>query len=242
GPHRRSRTNLLKITVDHALALRDAFSDGYEAVMADTRGNESLVRLVSFSDDVDVFAKLTGSQGRLWHHQRIRLRPDGQPNANVLAGKQAAVGITDSRPRNDSAGRAIDRIVDEGQLSAVARLRLTRQKNVGHDFPGGARLPDHGKIGLARIECDVDRIELHQSVQRRADCADQRADRSLVAAEPSRKWCANLGIAEIELGRSDSRLVHRQSRFSLPCRAGALIKSVLGEEAALGERGPAIEV
>ena len=57
-----------------------------------------------------------------------------------------------------------------------------------------------------------------------------------------RKWCADLRIAEIELGRSDSRLVHRQSRFGLPCRAGALIKSVLGEEAALGERGPAIEV
>jgi hypothetical protein len=49
----------LKIAVDDALAFRDAFQDRYEAAVAGAQGNETLVHLISFADDVDVFAKLT---------------------------------------------------------------------------------------------------------------------------------------------------------------------------------------
>jgi hypothetical protein len=48
-----------KIAVDDALAFRDAFQDRYEAAVAGAQGNETLVHLISFADDVDVFAKLT---------------------------------------------------------------------------------------------------------------------------------------------------------------------------------------
>ena len=59
GLYQRSGTNLLKIAVDDALAFRDAFQDRYEAAVAGAQGNETLVHLISFADDVDVFAKLT---------------------------------------------------------------------------------------------------------------------------------------------------------------------------------------
>ena len=49
----------MKIAVDDALALRDAFQDRYEAAVAGAKGNETLVHVISFADDVDVFAKLT---------------------------------------------------------------------------------------------------------------------------------------------------------------------------------------
>src|ERR1700730_17175292 len=128
GLYQCSGTNLLKIAVDDALAFRDAFQDRYEAAVAGAQGNETLVHLISFADDVDVFAKLTSPHGRLRHHQRIGLRPDGQPNANVLAGKQAEIGVADGRARDDGAGRAIDRLVDESQLALVTCLRLARQE------------------------------------------------------------------------------------------------------------------
>ena len=59
GLYQRSGTNLLKIAIDDALAFRDAFQDRYEAAVAGAQGNETLVHLISFADDVDVFAKLT---------------------------------------------------------------------------------------------------------------------------------------------------------------------------------------
>src|ERR1700732_3278322 len=59
GLYQRSGTNLLKIAVDDALAFRDAFQDRYEAAVAGAQGNETLVHLISFADDVDVLAKLT---------------------------------------------------------------------------------------------------------------------------------------------------------------------------------------
>jgi hypothetical protein len=59
GLYQRSWTNLLKIAVDDALAFRDAFQDRYEAAVAGAQGNEALVHLISFADDVDIFAKLT---------------------------------------------------------------------------------------------------------------------------------------------------------------------------------------
>src|ERR1700730_1765634 len=57
--YQRSGTNLLKIAVDDAFAFRDAFQDRYEAAVAGAQGNEALLHLISFADDVDVFAKLT---------------------------------------------------------------------------------------------------------------------------------------------------------------------------------------
>jgi hypothetical protein len=59
GLYQRSGTNFLKIAIDDALAFRDAFQDRYEAAVAGAQGNETLVHLISFADDVDVFAKLT---------------------------------------------------------------------------------------------------------------------------------------------------------------------------------------
>ena len=59
GLYQRSGTNLLKIAVDDALAFRDAFQDRYEAAVAWAQGNETLVHLISFADDVDLFTKLT---------------------------------------------------------------------------------------------------------------------------------------------------------------------------------------
>jgi hypothetical protein len=57
--HRRSRANLLKITVDDAIAFRDPVEDRDQAAVAGTQGDQTLIRLVSRADNVDVFAKLT---------------------------------------------------------------------------------------------------------------------------------------------------------------------------------------
>ena len=44
--------------------------------------------------------------------------------------------------------------------------RFAGQQDLGLDLAGRARLLDLGEIRLARIEGDVDRVELHQRVQR----------------------------------------------------------------------------
>ena len=61
-------------------------------------------------------------------------------------GSSAEIGIGDGRARDDRAGRAIDHIVEEGELAAVARLRLAGQENLGLDLAGRARLLDLGEI------------------------------------------------------------------------------------------------
>ena len=89
-----------------------------------------------------------------------------QADADILAGQQREVGIGDGGARRDRAGRAVDRVVEEGELALVARLGLARQQHLGLDLPGRARLLDLGEIGLARVEGHVDRVELHQRVER----------------------------------------------------------------------------
>lgn len=59
GLHQRPWSNLLQIAVDDSIAFRDPVEDRYEAAVAGTEGNETLICLVSLADDIDVFAKLT---------------------------------------------------------------------------------------------------------------------------------------------------------------------------------------
>jgi hypothetical protein len=85
----------------------------------------------------------------------------------------------------------------------VTCLRFAWQEDVGRDRPSGARSLHLDEVRLARIECDVDRIELYQRVQRRAGDADKSADRSLVSTEAPAERRPDFRVTEIELGRSD---------------------------------------
>lgn len=95
---------------------------------------------------------------------------------------------------------------------------------------------------LAWIERDVDRIELHQRVQWRAGDADKGADRRLVPTEAPGERRADFRVAEVELGRPDGGLIHRQRGLGLLRGTGALVEGVLGEVAAFGKRRPAVEI
>ena len=65
--------------------------------------------------------------------------------------------------------------------------------------------------------------------------ADQGPDRRLIAADAAGEGRADLGVAEIEFGGADRRLVHGERRLGLAQRARALIEGVLGEKAGLRE-------
>jgi hypothetical protein len=72
--------------------------------------------------------------------------------------------------------------------------------------------------------------------------ADKGADRSLVPTETSGEWRADFRVAEVELGRPDGGLIHRQRGLGLLRGTGALVEGVLGEVAAFGKRRPAVEI
>ena len=157
-------------------------------------------------------------------------------------GSKGEVGIGDGHARGDRAGRLVDHIVEEGQFALADGVGLSGQGNLRLDLARRARLRDLGQIGFARVERDVDRIELHERVERSARRADQRAYRRLIAPQPAGERGADFGIAEIELRGLDRGLIHRQRRLGLMHGARPLIEGVLGDEAALGQFLAAIEI
>ena len=61
-------------------------------------------------------------------------------DADISAGQQCKIGIGDGRAGDDGASRAVDAVVEERELAAVARLPFARQEDVGVDLSLGARL------------------------------------------------------------------------------------------------------
>ena len=90
-----------------------------------------------------------------------------------------------------------------------------------------------GELGLARVERDIDGIELDQRVQRAGRGADERALGGEIAPQPAGERRADFGVAEIERRGIDRGLIERQRGFGDAHRAGALIERVLGDVAAL---------
>src|SRR4029079_16062164 len=113
---------------------------------------------------------------------RVRLLADMQPDSYILTRHQGDVRIVECRARDDRAGRLAYGVVQEAQLSVIARFIAASEEDVALDFPQSSRILPPGELSLARVEGHIDGLELGESLKGCPGCwIDQCADRGLVA-------------------------------------------------------------
>ncbi len=169
-----ARTNALQAVDDDILAgLQPAFDDA-QAVIIASQNHLSVFDLVIGPDHEDEFLVLIGGNGAVAHHQLfIRFR-FAEADADKLAGNEPAVRIVDCGANADRAGRGIDLIVDEldmtGNRGAFIGSGADLDRNAldgvsaGRGCKLGKRLGDDFLIGA---EACIDRIDRNKRGQDR---------------------------------------------------------------------------
>ena len=185
--HRQAGADLLQVAGDDLVAGADAGEHGDLFAVDRTERDGRTLDLVAVADDIDDICPTGLSPPPPAGPSARPAARSQQPRPHVLARQQREILVLDRRARRDRAGRGIDRIVDEGQLALVLRLRWRRAKDFRLDRPDAPRLLNLRKLRLARVERDVDRIELNDGVERRARAVDQRADRRPIASDAARE-------------------------------------------------------
>ena len=87
-------------------------------------------------------------------------------------------------------------------------------------------LRDGGELRLARVEGCVDRIEFDERVELRAGSVDQDPLVHQALAEPAIERCADLGVAQLQLGGLYRRRIRRESGLRLVKVARRLVERV----------------
>ena len=177
--------------------------------VASTGGHQALLDLAAGADDIDELAELARAEATCGTSSASGCSPRCSRTRTNWPGSTGD-RIGDRRARDDRAGGAVDGVVEEGERRRGTAARLAAGQTARRRLGPRARCSlDLGQFGLARIEGGVDRVELDQGVQRRPRRADHGAIMDLTAADTAGEGRPDLGIAEIELGGADRRLVGR---------------------------------
>src|SRR6202008_4691730 len=104
---------------------------------------------------------------------------------------------------------------EERQRSRISLAALIRDRRLRRDRPCSSIVAEEGEVALARVEGDINRVQLNQGVELRAGGADQRALMHLTSADPTGKGSAQFGVAKIEPRCLNGRVVGLDLRFQL---------------------------
>ena len=157
---RAARAELLEVSHDDAIARAHTFGDDHQIAVGRAERDIALIGLIVGCDDVDELSDLAGADRGLRDEQRVVQHADAQAHPDVLPRQQGAARIVDGDARRDGAGGAVDAVVEKRQLAAEMRALVVTEQDLDGQGAALCGRSDAAQVGVARIERDVDRIEL----------------------------------------------------------------------------------
>ncbi len=209
GPDLRAVAQAIGAVDDDGVAGAEAAQDDRVLAVARSQGDRMHRHRVLVDEEDVVAGRAAQHRGRR-HQHRLMQRIDEQADIDEFIGKQDFVVVGESRPQGDGAG-ARGHLIVEG-IERAGRKRLAAVAVVGSHRQLHARCPeplDHFlEIVLGDRELDRRRLDGRDDGYARGRRAgDVVADVDQTQADPSGDRRGDAGIAEVEPGGVDRRLV-----------------------------------